>query len=108
MIGGVFGIQRPFEVAFLCFLLATMYARIALPYIAPEATLDSQTISRGPSGFFSPLKILLPQRIRLQSGQIAKHYGVLLLCCGVFLGVVSQISVIVTTQSLIKSCCESS
>ncbi|EEU38766.1 uncharacterized protein NECHADRAFT_82986 [Fusarium vanettenii 77-13-4] len=89
MIGGVFGIQRPFEVAFLCFLLATMYARIALPYIAPEATLDSQTISRGPSGFFSPLKILLPQRIRLQSGQIAKHYGVLLLCCGVFLGVLA-------------------
>ncbi|KAI8716795.1 hypothetical protein NCS52_00973900 [Fusarium sp. LHS14.1] len=89
MIGDVFGIQRPFEVAFLCFLLATMYARISLPYLAPEATLDSQTISRGPSGFFSPLKILLLQRVRLRSGQIAKHYGVLFLCCGVFLGVLA-------------------
>ncbi|KAL2679153.1 hypothetical protein Neosp_009915 [[Neocosmospora] mangrovei] len=89
MIGDVFGIQRPFEVAFVCFLLATTYAGIALPYIAPEDTVDSQTINRGASGFFSPLKILLPQKIRFRSGQIAYHYGVLFLCCGVFLGVLA-------------------
>ncbi|UPK92258.1 hypothetical protein LCI18_003193 [Fusarium solani-melongenae] len=89
MIGDLFGIQQPFEVAFLCFLLATFYARIALPCVAPEATLDSQAINKGASGFFSPLKILLPQRVRLRSGQIANHYGVLFLCCGVFLGVLA-------------------
>ncbi|RSM20139.1 hypothetical protein CDV31_000934 [Fusarium ambrosium] len=89
MIGDVFGIQRPFEAAFVCFLLATLYARVALPYLAPEATFDNHTVNRGASEFFRPLKILLPQRVRLQSCRTVKHYGVLFLCCGVFLGVLA-------------------
>ncbi|KAF5000491.1 hypothetical protein FDECE_11201 [Fusarium decemcellulare] len=90
MIGDAFGIQRPFEVAFLCFLFATLYVKIALPHITPEATIDSNKLVGGrATGFFAPLKILLPQRVRLQSGRIVKHYGVLFLCCGVFLGVLA-------------------
>ncbi|RTE79517.1 hypothetical protein BHE90_005978 [Fusarium euwallaceae] len=89
MIRDVFGIQSPFEVAFVCFLLATIYARVALPYLAPEATFDNHTVNRGASGLFRPLKILLPQKVRLRSGQIVKHYGVLFLCFGVFLGVLA-------------------
>ncbi|RSL66669.1 hypothetical protein CEP53_003270 [Fusarium sp. AF-6] len=89
MIGDVFGIQRPFEVAFVCFLLATIYARVALPYLAPEATFDNHTVNRGASEFFRPLRILLSQRFQLQSGRIVQHYGVLFLCCGVFLGVLA-------------------
>ncbi|KAJ3545595.1 hypothetical protein NM208_g2439 [Fusarium decemcellulare] len=64
MIGDAFGIQRPFEVAFLCFLFATLYVRIALPHITPEATIDShKMVDRKATGFFAPLKILLPQRL---------------------------------------------
>ncbi|KAF4459835.1 major facilitator superfamily transporter [Fusarium albosuccineum] len=90
MIGDAFGVQRPFEVAFLCFLFATLYVKIALPHITPEATVDSNnTVDGRATGFFAPLKILLPQRVRLQSGRIVKHYGVLFLCFGVFLGVLA-------------------
>ena len=41
------------------------------------------------SGFFAPLKILVPQRLLLPDGKIKKHYGVIFLCSGIFVGVVS-------------------
>jgi hypothetical protein len=87
MIGDNWGIRRPFEVAFCSFLLATLYVRMALPFI-PAASL-SRGNSKGFAGFLSPLRVLAPQKVLLDSGVVTKHHGVLFLCAGVFLGVVS-------------------
>jgi hypothetical protein len=43
---------------------------------------------QGVSGFLAPLKVLVPQRLRLADGRLTKHYGVIFLGCGVFIGVV--------------------
>lgn len=90
MIGDTWGIKRPFQVAFCSFLLASLYVRVALPAIAPESMSGGQKPAvKGIAAFFAPLKVLMPQRLVLQNGNITKHYGVLFLCSGVFLGVVS-------------------
>lgn len=91
MIGNAFGIQRPFEVAFFSFLLSALFARVSLPYISPESMSDSKKpVKGGLAGFLAPLKVLNPQKLRLKSGLVRNHYGVMFLCCGVFLGVVSE------------------
>ena len=88
MIGDWFGIQRPFEVAFVSFLVSTMFVRASMPYISPDSMSDAKKKVKGIAGFFSPLKVLVPQRITLADGSLRKHFGVLFLCFGVFLGVV--------------------
>ncbi|GAB1312585.1 hypothetical protein MFIFM68171_02795 [Madurella fahalii] len=90
MIGDKWGIRRPFEVAFFSFLLSTLYVRSALPYIA-AGTLSSgsKPTSKGFGEFFAPLRVLAPQKVLLCSGAVKKHYGVLFLCAGVFLGVLA-------------------
>jgi hypothetical protein len=101
MIGERWGILRPFQVACVSFLLSSVYAALALPYISPESITDSKSRTRGGlAGFFAPLKVLAPQKLRLPSGKIGKHYGVLFLCCGVFIGVVSYTSFLVITDIL--------
>lgn len=91
MIGDEWGIRRPFEVAFCFFLLSTVYVRLAIPYIAAESlSSGSNQNSKGVAGFFAPLRILAPQNVRLAGGPVTKHYGVLFLCAGVFLGVVRR------------------
>jgi hypothetical protein len=90
MIGDAWGIRRPFEVAFCSFLLSTLYVRIAMPFIPAESlTGGSGPKSKGLAGFLSPLRVLAPQTVLLQHGGTRRHYGVLFLCGGVFLGVVS-------------------
>ena len=89
MIGEAIDIRAPFDLAFISFLLASIYARIALPYISPESMSDAKRPGQqGVSGFLAPLKILAPQRLRLADGRLRKHYGVLFLCGGIFIGVV--------------------
>jgi hypothetical protein len=89
MIGDAFGIIRPFQAAFVSFLLASTYVAVALPYLPPESMNDGKKPAKGGiSGFLAPLRVLAPQTLRLRNGQTRKHYGVLFLCCGVFLGVV--------------------
>ncbi|KAK7998457.1 FK506-binding protein 1 [Apiospora arundinis] len=90
MIGDRYGIQSPFLTAFCLFCCASVYARVALPYISPESLTDGKkSTAKGVSGFLAPLKVLAPQRLLLHSGQTRKHYGVFFLCCGIFLGVVA-------------------
>lgn len=83
--------MRPFQTAFFFFCFASLYARLAMPYIAPETLVDKHAASRsgGLASFFQPLRVLLPQKIRLFSGRIANHYGVFFLCFGNFLGVLA-------------------
>lgn len=92
MIGDSIGIRAPFDVAFVSFLLASTYAWVALPYISPDSMVDAKEPGQQGEGFLAPLKILVPQRLRLENGKIKKHYGVIFLCGGIFLGVVSQMA----------------
>lgn len=88
--GDLWGIRRPFEVACVFFLIATVYVQVMLPYISPDDMADGKKPEvKGIAGFLAPLKVLLPQRIVLKSGLRKKHYGVMFLCLGVFLGIVS-------------------
>lgn len=90
MIGDAIDIRAPFDVAFISFLISALYARFALPYMSPASMSAGGKTSRGGvSGFLAPLKILVPKRLRLADGRLKKHYGVLFLCGGIFLGVVS-------------------
>lgn len=90
MIGDAWGIRRPFEVAFYSFLLSTLYVRIAMPHIAAESlSSGSKPHSKGLSKLLAPLRVLAPQKVLLANGVVRKHHGVLFLCGGVFLGVVS-------------------
>ena len=89
MIGDVWGISRPFEVAFCAFLLSSVYVRVAVPYIAAELlSTGSKPNSKGFAELLSPLRVLAPQKVFLETGATRSHYGVLFLCAGVFLGVV--------------------
>ncbi len=89
LVGDTFGIVRPFQTAFFLFCIASVFAKLAMPYISPESLSDTKKPKgKTVSGFFEPLKVLAPQRLRLASGKIVNHYGVMFLCCGVFLGVV--------------------
>lgn len=90
MVGDIFGIRMPFQVAFVLFLFATLYSRLVIPYISPESLSDGKkTKAKGIKGFLAPLKILAPQRIRFMDGHVANHFGVFFLCCGIFLAVLA-------------------
>lgn len=88
-IGNSLGVRAPFQVAFATFLFASVYVRFAVPYIAPEdVSRGVSTPAKEKTGFFAPLKVLLPQRICGANGTFATHCGVSFLCAGIFLGVV--------------------
>lgn len=87
--GDIWGISRPFEVAFCAFLLSALYVAMVVPYI-DASTISSAKKARGQgiSQLFTPLRVLLPQRILSRNGTVTKHYGLMVLCAGIFLGVV--------------------
>ncbi|KAF5023277.1 hypothetical protein F66182_4658 [Fusarium sp. NRRL 66182] len=90
MIGDAIDIRAPFDVAFVSFILAGIYAWSALPYISPESMSNGgKPGQQGVSGFLAPLKVLAPQRLRLADGRVKKHLGVIFLCSGIFLGVLA-------------------
>ncbi|KAH8127697.1 hypothetical protein LI328DRAFT_164691 [Trichoderma asperelloides] len=89
MIGDAIDIRAPFDVACITFLIACVYVRFGIPYISPESMSNKKPGRQGIAGFFAPLKILVPQRMRLANGGIRKHYGVVILCAGIFLGVLA-------------------
>ncbi|KAK0386044.1 hypothetical protein NLU13_5881 [Sarocladium strictum] len=90
MIGDAIEIRAPFDVAFVSFMIAAVYVRTCLPYISPESMSDgTKPAGSSISGFLAPLKILAPQRLRTADGRSKKHYGVIFLCCGIFLAVLA-------------------
>lgn len=100
MVGDAFGIRMPFQVAFLFFLVSSLYAGLVLPYISPASLTDGKkdpsgrTTTKGGGGggvggFLAPLRIMAPQRVRLADGRVARHWGVFFLCCGMFLAVLA-------------------
>lgn len=90
-LGDEFGVQRPFEVSFCMFMLTIVYDFIFVPYIDPKSLSDGkESKQRGLGAIFGQLRVLAPQRVRLADGRIVRHYGVIFLATGVFLGVVSS------------------
>ncbi|EFY85356.1 hypothetical protein MAC_08605 [Metarhizium acridum CQMa 102] len=90
MIGDAIDIRAPFDVAFVSFLISCAYAYFCLPYISPESMSSAaKPGEKDTGGFLAPLRILLPQRLRHPNGKITKHFGVIFLCAGIFLGVLA-------------------
>ncbi|KAH7307984.1 major facilitator superfamily domain-containing protein [Stachybotrys elegans] len=89
MIGDYFGIRGPFDVAFVAFLLSALYAQLALPYLPPPASNTEQKSGKGSTGMLGPLRILVPRSLQLANGKLTKHYGLTILCLGIFFGVLA-------------------
>ncbi|KAI6784144.1 uncharacterized protein J7T54_004690 [Emericellopsis cladophorae] len=91
LLGGVVGdaieIRAPFCIAFVSFLLSSTFARFTLPYISVESMSDGK--QSADAGLLAPLRVLKPQGLRLPSGAKRKHYGVIFLCTGIFVGVIA-------------------
>ncbi|CEJ89683.1 hypothetical protein VHEMI05508 [[Torrubiella] hemipterigena] len=90
-VGELVGIIAPFGLAFICFNLSSLVARLTLPYIPPPppSKLKKGSKSSKLPPFLEPLRVLSPQTIRLANGTVRKHYGVLYLCTGIFTGVLA-------------------
>lgn len=92
MAGEAFGIRRPFETSVGLFLLSSLYAALFIPYIDPAALSDGKSGAGGVGSVFSPLGVLLPQKLRLAAGggsRARAHYGTTFLALGVFMGVLA-------------------
>ncbi|KAI0197860.1 major facilitator superfamily transporter [Astrocystis sublimbata] len=95
MLGGLLAehirIDAPFEVAGVSFLVCTAYVLSFIPYIDPKdlSSDNSAAKSKGFFGFLGVLKVLGPQKMRLANGRIVKHYGIIFLALGIFVGVLA-------------------
>ncbi|KAI1438443.1 major facilitator superfamily transporter [Xylaria sp. CBS 124048] len=89
VLADVYGIRRPFEIAFFLFVVSTFYGLFVMPASAASSaeTSDQKQAARGLDAFFAPLKVIVPHRYRLESGQVIKNYGLIFLALGIFLGV---------------------
>ncbi|TGJ79419.1 hypothetical protein E0Z10_g9345 [Xylaria hypoxylon] len=87
VLGDLYGIRRPFEVAFFLYVVSTLYGALFLPTKTSTEASDRKHSSRGLNGFFAPLKVIAPHKYRLESGSVIKNYGLIFLALGIFLGV---------------------
>ncbi|KAF3764078.1 hypothetical protein M406DRAFT_259543 [Cryphonectria parasitica EP155] len=89
LIADEFGIRRPFEISMVLFLASSIYGALFVPYIDPKTLADGDTRSKGIKSVFRPLKVLVPQKLRLPDGRPFRYYGVTFLVLGVFMGVLA-------------------
>ncbi|CRK30964.1 hypothetical protein BN1723_003712 [Verticillium longisporum] len=87
LLGDLFGISSPFTVAVGCFMVATIYGALFMPASPVNEDEVADKDGKSTSGMFAPLRILIPQRYRLPSGKVTRHYGLVFLAMGVFFGV---------------------
>ncbi|KAI0439334.1 major facilitator superfamily transporter [Xylaria telfairii] len=87
VLGDIYGIRRPFEVAFFLYVVSTLYGALFLPNKTTPNSSNQKQSSRGLNSFFAPLKVIVPHRYRLESGKVIKNYGLIFLALGIFLGV---------------------
>ncbi|KAJ8124075.1 hypothetical protein O1611_g9446 [Lasiodiplodia mahajangana] len=90
VLGNIYGIRRPFEVAFFLYGVSTLYGALFMPDRAPTERSDQKQSNRGLDGFFAPLKVIVPHKYRLESGIVIKNYGLIFLALGIFLGVLAS------------------
>ncbi|KAI1398280.1 hypothetical protein F4819DRAFT_468928 [Hypoxylon fuscum] len=87
VLGDVYNIRRPFEVAFFLYVASTIYGALFMPTGEGNDTNNPKKGGRGISGFFAPLKIIVPHRYRLASGKVIKNHSLIFLALGILLGV---------------------
>ncbi|KAI2602517.1 hypothetical protein GGR54DRAFT_623960 [Hypoxylon sp. NC1633] len=87
VLGDVYNIRRPFEVAFFLYVTSTLYGVLFMPDSTGNGHVGQKQNSRGISAFFAPLKIIVPHKYRLKSGKIIKNYSLIFLAIGIFFGV---------------------
>ncbi|KAJ0342709.1 hypothetical protein COL154_013675 [Colletotrichum chrysophilum] len=87
VIGDVFGIVSPFVSAVGCFAVATTYGGIFWPSPPDNDDEANGKTTSGASGFLAPIKVLMPQKYRLENGKIIRNYGLVFLALGIFFGV---------------------
>lgn len=86
VLGDVYGIRRPFEVAFFLYITSSIYGALFLPEAPAESHAEKKN-PRGVGGFFAPLKVIVPQKYIQQDGKLFTSYGLIFLALGIFLGV---------------------
>jgi len=89
VLGDMYGIRRPFEVAFFLYVISTIYGAIFMPseVAKPNTSQTSKPKKVGIAAFFAPLRVIVPHKYRLESGKIITNYGLIFLATGLFLGV---------------------
>ncbi|KAG9248995.1 major facilitator superfamily domain-containing protein [Calycina marina] len=92
LIGGLvsdgFNILAPFQMTLTLFLISWIYVIVSLPWAAPINDVAGPA-SKGAMRFFGPLKTFEPSKWKKRDGRVQRHWGVLLLGIGVFLGVLA-------------------
>ncbi|RYC64684.1 hypothetical protein CHU98_g1511 [Xylaria longipes] len=83
VLGDVYGIRRPFEVAFFLYVLSTLYGALFLPSKTATDSSNQKQSRRGLNSFFAPLKVIVPHRYRLETGRVIQNYGFIFLALGI-------------------------
>ncbi|KAH7030788.1 major facilitator superfamily domain-containing protein [Microdochium trichocladiopsis] len=89
VLGDLYGIRRPFEVAFFLYVISTIYGAIFMPTEIAKSKKNGTTAPKkvGIAAFFAPLRVIVPHKYRLASGKVITNYGLIFLATGLFLGV---------------------
>lgn len=91
VLGDLYGIRRPFEVAFFLYVVSTIYGAIFMPTEITNSDKAGTTTQKGGiAAFFAPIRVIVPHKYRLPSGKVITNYGLIFLAAGLFLGVVSK------------------
>ncbi len=90
-LGETYGLIRPFQLAAVALLCCSLYCLLFIPSIDPKILCGEK---RGPKpkgllASLGPLRTMAPQKLRLQDGRIVRHFGVLFLALGIFMGVLA-------------------
>lgn len=87
-----------------CFIISTIYGGFFMPNPSTEEVDDSaDKAPKAASGFFAPIKVLMPQHFRLETGKVVKHWGLVFLAFGVFFGVVGHVNLNLEISSDLRS-----
>ena len=91
IVGETWGIQKPFEIAALLFVVSSIFAAVFIPYIDP-VSISKDAPSRNEGiwhRILGGLKVLAPRTTISSTGILRKEFGITFLALGVFLGVLA-------------------
>lgn len=92
--GDLFGAPAPFEVTLCLLILSTLLSSIFLPYIPPTPIVYPEDNPKPPSSrfssFFAPISVFKPREVMSNDlGSPRRYWGVTLLGCATFVGVLA-------------------
>ncbi|KAJ4343641.1 hypothetical protein N0V95_006615 [Ascochyta clinopodiicola] len=91
LVGDSYGIEAPFRITVVLFLLSCVYVAVCLPSTPPHEKVENHPSqpAAGLGRFFGPLRIFAPQKWTLADGRQSTQFGALTLGVGVFLGILA-------------------